>query len=188
MAAIMLETIPSFYAKISGKKISLFLQKHMKITLFVKTTASPITTIRRVLYPLVNITLYYLKKLRNCLINWIHFVSPINKWTVFIPCSSTASLEKLLQRVEMCLTICRKQSPLTKETEELTKCRVLQKRGTFLHKTMFQYSLRCVRHLDNSIRHRSNNTSCTHFRKDFQFWFRCFVPHFSLNKPNTCRN
>ena len=97
----------------------------MKNTLFVKTTASPITTIRPVLYPLVNIT--HLEKLRSCYINWIHFVSPINTGTVFIPCSSTDSAEKLMQRVEMCLTMCTEQSPLTKETEEWTKCRVLQK-------------------------------------------------------------
>ena len=100
----------------------------MKNTLFVKTTTSPITTIRRDFYPLVNITLYYLEKLRNSYINWIHFVSPINTWTVFIPCSCTDSAEKLLHRVEMCLTMCREQSPLTKGTEEWTKCRVLQKR------------------------------------------------------------
>ena len=37
-------------------------------------------------------------------------------------------MEKLLQRVEMCLTMCREQSPLTRESEEWTKCRVLQKR------------------------------------------------------------
>ena len=58
----------------------------------------------------------------------------------------------------------------------------------FLHKTMYIYSLQYLRHLDNSNRHRSNNTSFTHFRKDFDFWFRCNVPHFSLDKPNTCRN
>ena len=68
---------PSFTQKFQ-KKVSLFLQKHTTNSLFVKTTASPITTLRRVLYPLVNITLYYLEKLRNCYINWIHFVSPIN--------------------------------------------------------------------------------------------------------------
>ena len=38
----------------SQKKDFLFLQIHMKNTWFVKTTASPITTIRRVFYPLVN--------------------------------------------------------------------------------------------------------------------------------------
>ena len=116
--------------QIFQKKVSLFPQKHTKNTLFVKRTASPITTIGRVFYPLVNTTLYYLEKLRNCYINWIHFVSPINTWTVFIPSSSTDSAEQLLQRVEMCLTMCREQSPLTKETEEWTKCRVLQKRGS----------------------------------------------------------
>ena len=111
------------------EKVSLFRQKHKKNSLFVKTTALPVTTKRRVLYPLVNITLYYLEKLRKCYINWIHFVSPINTWTVFRPCSSTAPMEKILQRVEMCLTMCREQSTLTKETEQWTKCQVLQKRG-----------------------------------------------------------
>ena len=100
----------------------------MKKTLFLEATALPITTIRPVFYSLVNITLYYLEKLRNCYINWIHFVSPINTWTVFIPCSSTDSAEKLLQRVELCLNMCRKQFPLTKETEEWTQNRVLQKK------------------------------------------------------------
>ena len=106
------------------------MQLHMKNTLFLNTTASPITTKRRDHYPLVNITLYYLQKLRNCYIKWIQFVSPINTWTAFIPSSITSPLGKSLQRVEMCLTICREQSPLTKETEERTKCRVLQKRGS----------------------------------------------------------
>ena len=113
------------------KKVSLFLQKHTKHSLFVKTTASPITTIRSVLYLFVNIILYYLEKLTNCYINWIHFLSPFNTRTVFIPRSSTGSAEKILQRVDMCLTMCREQSPLTKETEEWTKFRVLQKRGSW---------------------------------------------------------
>ena len=118
---------PQLLRETFRKKVSLFLQKRMKNTLFVKTTASLITTKRRVFYPFVNITLYYLEKLRNCYINWIDFVSPINTWTVFIPSSSTDSAEKLFQRVEMWLTICKEQSPLTKETEEWIKCRVLQK-------------------------------------------------------------
>ena len=130
MAAIMLQTIPSFHAKISQRNFFILATTYEK-TMFLKTTASPVTTIRRVLYPRVNITWYYLEKLRNCYINWIHFVSPINTWTVFIPCSSTDSAEKLLRRVEMFLTMCREQSPLTKETEEWTKCRVLQKRGSW---------------------------------------------------------
>ena len=129
MAAIMLQTIPSILQKFQ-KEVSLFLQKHMKKTLFVKTTASPITTKRRVLYPLVNNTLYYLEKLRICYKNLILFVSPINTWTAFIPCSNTDSAEKSLEIVVMCLTRCREQSHFTKETEEWTKGRLLRKRGS----------------------------------------------------------
>ena len=120
---------PAFMHKFQ-KKTSLFLELHMKNTLFVQTTKSSVTTTRRVFYPLVNIRLYCLEKLRSCYINWIHFVSTINTWTAFKPCSSTTSMEKTLQRVEMCLTRCREQSPSTKETEEWTKCRVLQQRGS----------------------------------------------------------
>ena len=43
-------------------------------------------------------------------------------------------------------------------------------------------------HLDNSIRHRSNNSSCTLFRENFEFWFHCNAPVFSLDKHNTYRN
>ena len=129
MAVNMLQTIPSFYAKISEKSLSISAKTYGKyiVTLFVETTASSITSIRRVFHLLINITIYYLEELRNCYKNWIHFVSCINTWTVFILCSSTDSAEKLLQRVEICLTMCREQSPLTKEPEEWTKCRVLQK-------------------------------------------------------------
>ena len=82
--------------------------------------------------------------MRNCYINWIHFVSPINTWTVFIPCSKTDSAEKLLQRVEMCLTMCREQFPLTTETEEWRKCRVLQKKR-LLRKKFKQHFLSALR-------------------------------------------
>ena len=119
---------PAFAQKFQ-EKISLFLQLHMKNRLFVKTTASPITTTRRVFYPLVNIKLNYLEKLRNCYINWIQFVSPLDTSNVYIPCSGTDLAENLLQRLELCLTMCRGQSLLTKETEGWTKCRVLQKKS-----------------------------------------------------------
>ena len=55
---------PTFTQKFQ-KKVSLFLQINMKITLFVKTTESPITTTRRVFYPLVNIKLYFLEMLKS---------------------------------------------------------------------------------------------------------------------------
>ena len=40
-------------------------------------------------------------------------------------------MEKVLQGVKMCLTMCRGQSPLTKEPEGWTKCRVLQTRDSW---------------------------------------------------------
>ena len=43
---------------------------------------------------------------------------------------------------------------------------------------MYNNSLQYLRHLDNSIRHGSNSTSCTRFRKDFDFWFRYGFPLF----------
>ena len=95
----------------------------------VRTTASPITTTevfsRTFMYHII-----LLGEIEELQKKWIQFVSPIGTWIVYIPCSSTASMEYLLQRAEMCLLVCRKQYPLTKETEESTKCRVLQKRDT----------------------------------------------------------
>ena len=56
---------PQFLRKSFRKKVSLFLQIHMKKALSVKTTALPITTTRRVFYPLVNIILYYLETFKS---------------------------------------------------------------------------------------------------------------------------
>ena len=129
MAAIMLQAIPSFYAKFSEKSLFISANTYEKY-IVCKDYCIAHHDDKTCFYPIADITLYYLEKLRSCYINWIHFVSPINTWTVYIPCSSTASVGKLLQRVEMCLTMCREQSPLTKETEGWTKCRVLQKRDS----------------------------------------------------------
>ena len=65
MPANMLQANPSFYTKLPEKNF-LYLQIYMKSSLFVKTTASPITTIRRVVYPLVNILYYYMETLKSC--------------------------------------------------------------------------------------------------------------------------
>ena len=46
----------------------------------------------------------------------------------------------------------------------------------FLHKTLWSCNPQYLLHLDNSVRHRSNNAFCTLFRKDFHFWFRYGVP------------
>ena len=55
---------PAFTQKFQ-QKVSSFLQLRMKNTLFVKTTASAITTKRRVFYLLVNIRLYYLETFKS---------------------------------------------------------------------------------------------------------------------------
>ena len=51
MAAIMLQTIPSFHAIKSEKCLFIVTKTYEKKTLFVKTTASPIPTTRRVFLP-----------------------------------------------------------------------------------------------------------------------------------------
>ena len=44
---------------------------------------------------------------------------------------------------------------------------------------MYSYNLQNLRQLDISIRHRSNNTSCTRFCKDPDFRFCYGVPLYS---------
>ena len=126
----MLQSIPSFYAKIS-EKVSSFLQLHMKNTLLVKTSASPITTKRRVFYPFVSIILYYLELFKSYQRSWIHFVSPINTWTVCTHFSSIDSVEKLLQRVDKCLVTCNEQLTLKTRVDRMpsiAKKRLLRKK------------------------------------------------------------
>ena len=129
MAAIMLQTFLLFTQNFQ-KKVSSFLQLHMNNTLLVKTTASPMTTKRRVFYPLIIIILYYLETFKSYLRSWIHFASPIKTWTVCIHSSSIDSVKKLLQRVDKCLMTCNEQLILIKETREWTECRALQKRDS----------------------------------------------------------
>ena len=91
----------------------------MKNTLFVQTTASPITTKGRVFYPLVNILLYYLETLKSYERNWIRFASPINTWIVCIHYSIIDSVEKfLLQRVDKGLITCSEQLTLITGTNK----------------------------------------------------------------------
>ena len=60
MAAIMLQANPSFHIKFSEKTPFLH-EKTYEKHIFVQIIASPITTTRRVFYPLVNIIFYYLE-------------------------------------------------------------------------------------------------------------------------------
>ena len=61
-------------------------------------------------------------------------------------------------------------------------------RIVFVHITMYSLRLQYLRQLDNCIRHRSVNTFCTLFGKDFCFWFRYGVPFSSLNLLDICKN
>ena len=79
-------------------------------------------------------------------------------------------------------------------TRQVFKRNILPKSTTgffhiaFLHKTIYNYMLQYLRQLDNSIRHRSNNTSCTFYCMDFLFWFRFSVPLYSQFGLDICRN
>ena len=57
----------------------------------------------------------------------------------------------------------------------------------FLHRTMYSYRLQHLHQPENSIRHRSNNTFCTRFRKEFHFSIRYGVPLSSLNLLDRCK-
>ena len=58
----------------------------------------------------------------------------------------------------------------------------------FLHITMCSYNPQNLRHLDNSIRHRSNKTFIAVFHQDFHFWFRYGVPLSFLILLAICKN
>ena len=79
-------------------------------------------------------------------------------------------------------------------TRQILKRNILPKSITgtfhiaFLHVTMYSYMLQYLRQLDNSIHHRSNNTSCILHCKDFHCWFRYSVPLSSLNLLDICKN
>ena len=60
----------------------------------------------------------------------MHFVSTTNTWTVCIHFSSTASVAKLLSRVDNSLIICRGQFNSTSKTKEGTECPASRKRDS----------------------------------------------------------
>ena len=129
MLAIMLQTIPSFYAKISeqflfisGKTYEKFINcvdyciaHHDDKTCSLPTGKNHILllgVIQELLYKLDTFCSTYPQV--DCL------------YTLF---KYRYSGKITAQRMEMRLTMCREQSLLTKETEEWTKCRILQKKA-----------------------------------------------------------
>ena len=79
-------------------------------------------------------------------------------------------------------------------TRQILKRNILPKSTTctfhipLLHITVYNYRLEYLRQLDNSLCHRSNNTSCTIFRKDLHFRFHYGVPLSSLKLIDVCEN
>ena len=130
MAAIALQTIPSFYEKISEK--SLFIpaktcEKYIVCKDYCnahhndKTCSLPACKTRIILLGEIEDLLH---KLDSFCFTYQHVDC---FYTLFKYRFNGKNIGK---SVEMCLTICREQSPLTKETEEWTKCLVLQKRSS----------------------------------------------------------
>ena len=58
MAAVILQLVPTFYAKLLEKTIFLFLQTPMKNTFLLTNTALLATVIRYASYPIEYITIY----------------------------------------------------------------------------------------------------------------------------------
>ena len=112
------------------KKVLLFLQLHMKNTLFVTNTASPITTTRHVFLPNCKYHIILPGEIEEMLHKMDTFSFTYQHVDCLYNLFKYRFSGKLLQRGKVCLTNCKGQSPLTKETEEWTKCRVLQKRDS----------------------------------------------------------
>ena len=128
MAAIMLQTNHCFLGKNFSKSLFIFANTYEKY-IVCKDHCIDHQDDKTCLVTACKYHIILLGELEELLQNLVTFSSPMNTWTVYIPCLFTASMEKLLQGVEMCLLMCREQSLLTKETG-WTKCRVLQKRNS----------------------------------------------------------
>ena len=129
MAAIMLQTISSFYTKLSEE--SLFLSANtFERYIVCKDYCIAHHDDKTCFLPSCKYHIILLGNFEELLKKLIHFASPTNTWTVCIHYSSIDSVEKLLQRVDKCLITYNKQLTLIKETREWTKSRVFQKRGS----------------------------------------------------------
>ena len=133
MAAIMLQSIPSFHTKISEK--SLFISANIYEKYIVckdyciahhddKTCFLPSCKYHIILLGNVE---ELLKKLDTFCFTCQHVDC---LYTIFIQYSSIDSVEKLLQRLVKCLITCNEQLNLIKETREWTECRALPKRDS----------------------------------------------------------
>ena len=125
MAAIMLQSIPSFY-KNNSDKISFFSANTYEKNIVCKDYCIAHHDDKTCFLPACKYHIILLGNVEELL--KIHFASPINTWTVCIRCSSIDSVGRLLQRVDKCLITYNAQLTSIKETRVWTECRVLQKK------------------------------------------------------------
>ena len=126
MAAIMLQTLQNFYAKISEKSL-FFSAKTYEKHIVCKDYCSAHYDAKTCSLPAGKYHIMLpgeIEELLHKLDTFCLTYQPVNcVYTLF----KYRFSGKIISSVAMCLTMCREQSPLTKETEEWTKCRVLQK-------------------------------------------------------------
>ena len=126
MAAIMLQTILRFYAKISEKNLFLSATVYEKY-IVCKDYCIAHHIEKTCFLPTCKNHFVLLGNVQELLKKWIHFASLINTWIVCIHFLSILSMEKLLQRVDKCFITCNGQLTLITETRDWTECRALQK-------------------------------------------------------------
>ena len=122
MEAVILQVIPLLFMQINQKTASSFQQIYTKNIMCAKCTALPVTMLKRAFYPIADFTFCCWATLKRCYRNWTHCVSHINTWTVSIHCSSVDSVEELLSRVVMSLTVSKKHYILLKKKQNAQHC------------------------------------------------------------------
>ena len=123
----MIQTIPSFYAEVSEKR-HFFSAKTFEKYIVCKDFCIAHHDNKTCFLPACNNH----NKLFGEIVQLLHKLDTFCFTYQHVDCLytllKTDSAEKFLQRVEMCLIMCKEQFLLTRETEEWTKCRVLQKK------------------------------------------------------------
>ena len=126
MAPVMLQVIPSFYAKVSKNSLFVSANTYEKY-ISSKEYCIANAMIRYASYPVADIKFFCWVTLKSCCRNWIHCISYINKWTVSMHSSSIDSVEILLSSGQVLGNVQRSVCFYEKK-QEWTECLGLQKR------------------------------------------------------------
>ena len=129
MAAVMLQVIPSFHTNYS--KNSLFISANTYEKYIVSKeyyVARPDD--KMCFLPICGYHIILIGNIKELLQKLHAFFSNTNTWTVCLHFSSTASVPKLLSRMDNFLIVCRGQFISTSKTEEWTECPASRKRDS----------------------------------------------------------